>query len=54
MGDRRMVSVLLKKRIYYDIVLLESYFGCILIGQLVSLWFCFLNKYFESNFEIYS
>ena len=40
--DRRMVSVLLKEkeRIYYDIVL-ESYFGCILIGQSVSMVFGF-------------
>ena len=39
--DRMMVSILLKEkeRIYYDIVFLEPYFGCILMGQLVFVAF---------------
>ena len=39
--DRMMLRVLLKEkeRVCYDIVVLKSYFGCILIDQLVCVVF---------------
>lgn len=47
-----MLRVLLKEkeRVCYDIVVLKSYFRCILIDQLVCVVF-FLSKYFENSFK---